>query len=944
MQNNYTPLHLSLKRQHVGVATLLLRAGADFEAADDHGERPIHYASRSNLLQICHTLCSSGCNVNVANKSGLYPLHLGMWTKCPSIRSIVLLSIYFTSLAAKNGHIEIVRCLCLAGSIVDQKNRDSIIPQICAIAQNHNEIAELLTRLRNEQTKEEYISQLVATNQPIQRFKLKIFGHSGSGKTTLIESLKCGYFSSWFRRSSKSLNSQTKKQESAQNRCTEPSTTPPTQLDLIQNIANSRPNSTLGIDCQQVTISGVGDMSIWEFSGNESYFQLYDHFIGNNNSLHAVVFRLCDPFEVQIHSIMFWLYFLQSRTPVIEPLTYCGKSSKPLRVIVIATHADAVNTTTDQTDANLQALSQAISSKFKDIFEIHDHIFVMDACAVGSPTMKALKQYLSSVKSVILQGIPLSTGFLESVTTFLNICRKASASFPVLSWIQFKEIVRSQINPLASDEHLREIVLQLQTMGEVIFLRARIENSQDLIILSPRWLMVDMIGHFLSHDHISSNKITGIYSIDDIQAEVPETDALDLLQVLESLCLCVPCDHEGDIAYEFPCLALNEPQEDVWNKSLAYTDPVYCGLRIQCEEHVPSGHILLCIFSRLQIALRVALRGQPEYDNCEIDNWFKTTKVSLSPIEALITSDSLNEAIEVKVRGPAQMRVECFLLMEDILKVIDISIGEICCGFVFQRIYMSPSDLCHHKDKTALYSSYSILKALLSIQDSGVEQKIRSNDSSVEEKISDIICFGIDQLNTIRRTAKFRSISSFNSLLSSPVMSSAFPESEGGPTLAPSLHASNLSLLCKQRLCAVLDPPEPFGRDWCMLGILLGMTDKLPKVDQVSCQSGQTGHNNLSPSSRLIDECVRESSCTIRTVVNKLTELARNDAIDVILQSGPIYRIFPSSSQPEECLPYNDETGVVSSGVSSGSHASNLSASNLSGWQLARQPLTNDHW
>ncbi len=249
---------MSLKRQHVGVATLLLRAGSDIEAADDHGERAIHYAARSNLLPICQTLCASGCDVNVPNKSGLYPLHL----------------------AAKNGHIEIVRCLCLAGSVVDQKNRDAIIPQICAIAQSHNDIADLLTRLRNEQTKEEFIAQLVPTTQSIQRVKLKIFGHSGSGKSTLIESLKCGYFSSWFRRSSKSLShSQPKKSPEIPHRTqVEPSTNNSNQF--LYNYSYNRENSTLGIDCQQVTISGVGDLSIWEFSGHESYFQLYDHFIG----------------------------------------------------------------------------------------------------------------------------------------------------------------------------------------------------------------------------------------------------------------------------------------------------------------------------------------------------------------------------------------------------------------------------------------------------------------------------------------------------------------------------------------------------------------------------------------------------------------------------------------------------------------------------------------
>ena len=813
--------------------------------------------------------------------------------------------------------------MCLSGSVVDQKNRDSIIPQICAIAQNHNEIADLLTRLKNEQTKEEYISQLVSNNQSIQRFKLKIFGHSGSGKTTLIESLKCGYFGSWFRRSSKSLShSQPKKSDLPQNCSTDPPTPVGTQLEFLYNYTSNHENSTLGIDCQQVSISGIGDLSIWEFSGNESYFQIYDHFIGSNNSINAIVFRLCDPFEVQIHSIMFWLYFIQSRTPVLEPLTYCGKSNKPSKVIIIATHSDIVHSSQEEVNSNLNALMQTINNKFKYIFDINEHIFVMDASAVGSPAMKQLKQYLNSIKPVILQGIPFSSGFLDSVMTFLNICRKASATFPVLSSIQFKEIIRSQINPLASDEHIRDIILQLQTMGEVLYLKARTENSQDLIILTPRWLTVDIIGHFLSHDYISKNRVIGIYSIDDIQLEFPETDALDLLQVLESISLCVQCDHEGDIAYEFPYFTLKEPTDDIWDKKSAkYSDSVYCGLRMQCEKHVPNGQILLCIFPRLQIALRLAIKGHPDYESSELCNWFKGTKLIVGPIEALLTSNPIHEAIELKVRGPKQMRTECFLLMEDILNTIERTIAEICSGLIVEKHYLSPNHLRQHSDNISTYSSYSILESLLSMEtESAVEQTIKSSDLSTEEKISDIICFGIENLISIRRTKRFQSMTSFNSLMCSPVSSPVFNPCEGGPTLVANLHSSNLSHLTKQRLCSVLDPPEAMGRDWCMLGILLGMTDKLPKLDP--------GANaQLSPTARVIDECVRDSNSTIKVLVNRLEELGRMDAIEVILQTGPLFRIFPSSSQPEECLPYNDESGTVSSGVSSGSHAS---SSNLS--------------
>ena len=45
-----------------------------------------------------------------------------------------------------------------------------------------------------------FVRQLLPTKNPIDRIKMKVFGSGGVGKTTLIESLKCGYFRSFFRR------------------------------------------------------------------------------------------------------------------------------------------------------------------------------------------------------------------------------------------------------------------------------------------------------------------------------------------------------------------------------------------------------------------------------------------------------------------------------------------------------------------------------------------------------------------------------------------------------------------------------------------------------------------------------------------------------------------------------------------------------------------------
>ena len=45
---------------------------------------------------------------------------------------------------------------------------------------------------------------------------------------------------------------------------------------------------------------GVGDVSLWEFSGQECYYGLYDHFIGNTNCIHLVLYSLADPLPVQL--------------------------------------------------------------------------------------------------------------------------------------------------------------------------------------------------------------------------------------------------------------------------------------------------------------------------------------------------------------------------------------------------------------------------------------------------------------------------------------------------------------------------------------------------------------------------------------------------------------------------------------------------------------------
>lgn len=82
------------------------------------------------------------------------------------------------------------------------KNTDKIRADITALKYGHNDIAELLDRLRVTGQRDAYARQLVPTSKPALRLSLRLLGNCGVGKTALVKSLNAGLFSSFFRRSS----------------------------------------------------------------------------------------------------------------------------------------------------------------------------------------------------------------------------------------------------------------------------------------------------------------------------------------------------------------------------------------------------------------------------------------------------------------------------------------------------------------------------------------------------------------------------------------------------------------------------------------------------------------------------------------------------------------------------------------------------------------------
>ncbi|XP_076331369.1 death-associated protein kinase 1-like isoform X2 [Tachypleus tridentatus] len=795
-KNGCTPLQLAVKSHHVDVAMLLIQAGCQIDILDCYGEAPIHVVAREGLLPLAQTLCAFGCQTCIPNKAGQYPLHL----------------------AARNGHTDVVRCLCLTGCNIDQKNEEGLPAELIALAQGYSDIAELLNIVKNKQIKEEFASQLIPTTQPISQIKFKLFGHSGVGKTTLVKSLKCGYFSSFFRRSRTLSSTSLGPRKDFKNSFNSISSNSEFSSSKITPETNME-SYTKGVEPQQLHVPGVGDLSIWDFSGYKPYYIVYNHFIGNTNCLHAVVFRIIDPPEVRYEHVLFWLQFFQACIPPQEPLGYCGRSRKLAKVVLIATHADVAKAshhslTKKSLNLELSVMLQDLRSKFINIFELHENIFIVDAHLAGSPSMKLLKQYLNTEKIKIVQDLPKHSAFLESVISELPEWRKSSLTFPVLSWQQFVDKVHLKINPLSGEEHLRELITQLQITGEI----------------------------------------------------------------LEALQFCAPCHCDGVIKYEFPVYNIMKTHEVSWEKDLRYQNGVHAGVQIRAQSTLCP--LLSWIFPRIQVQLRKSVYQHPDLKS-NLHQWQTGSRYYNECLEGLIILTD-NKVIEIKIRGLSGHKMDSFYLLDDLLSVVDHILNNTYPGLMVGKYFLSVSQLQKHVENPLSFPSDLLVRCLIK---EGPDAVVKQED--IQEKVIDLFC-----------GFSFKLQECFN------------PKSPR-VTLAPDILVSQLSLLTCQKLCALLDPAESLGRDWCMLGVWLGMTEELPHIDQ--------GENScISPTAQILEQWSKYPYSTVRNLLNKLEKLGREDAVQILLKNTPVFKVFPT------------EYGVITEDVRINGAESHTSSSNLS--------------
>ncbi|KAF0034281.1 hypothetical protein F2P81_014347 [Scophthalmus maximus] len=688
-KDGHTALHLAVRRCQVDVVRCLLRHRCPLDQQDRHGNTPLHIACKDGNLPVAMAICGAKAGLDLANKYGRTPLHL----------------------AANNGSLEVVRHLCLAGANIDAVTNDGKTAEDLASTEQHEHIVSLLVKLKKDNHKLSYIQQLRPTPAVQPRIKLKLFGQPGAGKSTLLESLKCGILRSFFRRRRTTRMTNTARHPNSpvnskpavsvsisnlypgcenvsvrsRSMMFEPSLTKGV-LEVFSPVHSALSaadeQATKAIDIQHANIHGVGDFSVWEFSGNPVYYCSYDYFAANDaTAIHLVLFSLEEPYETQLSHITYWLNLLKALTLPQDNIAFGGRIQQPLVVVLVATHADLADVprafTGDFSYDKERALLKEVRNRFGNDLQISDKLFVADAGASNSKDVKLLRSHLQELRTDIIS---------------INIMQS--------------------------------------------------ETVQDVVLLEPRWLCSSVLGKLLSAETPKAiHHYRGRYRLEEVQALAPESDVDELLQILDAMDVCAR-DATNPSMVDVPALIKTNGLHRSWTEEEEEESLIYGGVRLVPAEHLtpfPCG-----LFHKLQVNLcRWSHQQKPEEEgggediDGDIQLWTNGAKVSQAGVEAMILLVNHGQGLEIQVRGHESERPKCYTLLDTICSITENLLASTLPGLLTAKYYLSPQQLREHHGPIMVYQPKDFFRAQVQR-----ETSLTNTMGGYRESFSSILTFG----------------------------------------------------------------------------------------------------------------------------------------------------------------------------------------------------------
>ena len=374
------------------------------------------------------------------------------------------------------------------------------------------------------------------------------------------------------------------------------------------------------------------------------------------------------------------------------------------------------------------------------------------------------------------------------------------------------------------------------TQTQIVFINEGL--LKNLVILDPAWLGQSILGPALTPDtslrpQLKVKSVTGRTSTTDIQRLYGECDGVSIARIFEHFELCV-CDRQEEGVYEFPCLMKMERLYGMWVKDPGFA--VYAGLYLECADSF-TDIFSPGLFPRMQVLARKCFGGD-DLDEQELTLWLDGLKCCRGEVEIMVEVKDPNKTIAIVVRGSKQAGHECYALLRQFYNLVLETVHTCNPGTLTTVHLLSPRYLAEHSKNPPTYSAVQVFDAE---REGGV---VRSERLGLEESIVNIVCCGCEDMLITARSA-------------------------------PYTKWNDVSLGSRLRVCRMLDPEHPFGRDWCLLALQLGLTEAVPAIDQ--------SNDGLSPTDKLLTTWDCTENGTIVAIVDSLRAIGRSDAADVII-------------------------------------------------------------
>lgn len=353
-------------------------------------------------------------------------------------------------------------------------------------------------------------------------------------------------------------------------------------------------------------------------------------------------------------------------------------------------------------------------------------------------------------------------------------------------------------------------------------------HLENLLVLNPDWLGQRVFGPALAPDDSLSpqfRSVTGLVSLKEIHRVYPELDPLSVAHLIEHFELCQPIPNQE--SFHFPLLIKMEPLYGLWEKDPSMT--IYAGIRLETTSR--ANIFSPNVFPRAQLHIRKVFSD--DIEDQEVIFWSNGLKCCRGEVEIFVRQLEPNRTIEIAVRSTKGARTECYALLQQFYEIMTKVIHDSNPGTSFTIKVLSNKSLTEHHKNPHMYSLMDIFNAERSNTGSLLLDDVNS------ETIVDLLCCGCQEVEISVKSAPFASI-------------------------------RDVPLKTRVEMCRMLDPPDPFGRDWCLLALQLGIQEEVPTID-LSMSIG-------SPTDKLLLAWENRSHETVVTLVDALTGIGREDA------------------------------------------------------------------